>query len=132
MRSIRFVVMPGELAVVRLAPRDPVPDWAFCASSLDAFVSVTRTEDELSIVCDPRHAPRDARIESGFSSIRLVGPFPFDQVGVLASFTAPLAQAGVSLFAMSTFDTDYILVKTDRLETAVAALVRAGHVREGA
>ena len=131
-RSLRFVVLPGELAVVRLAPRDPVPDWAWGALSSGAFASVTRTGDELSIVCDPRHAPRDARIERGFTAIQLVGPFAFDQVGILSSFTGPLAQAGVSVFATSTFDTDYVLVKADRLDDAVAALVRAGHAREGA
>jgi uncharacterized protein len=122
----RFVVEPGELSIVRLPPEDAVPDWAARAQG---FVSVTRSNAELSIVCPVELVPDVARSEGGWTAIKLVGPFPFDQVGVLASIVGPLAEAGVSVFALSTFDTDYVLVKSDRLETAVGALERAGHVR---
>jgi hypothetical protein len=124
MSAHRFVVEPGELAIVRLPAEAPVPDWAASAAG---FVSITRTADELSIVCAARLVPTDAKPEAGWSALKLIGPFPFDQVGVLASFVGPLADAGVSVFAISTFDTDYVLVKTERLSVAIDALERAGH-----
>jgi hypothetical protein len=122
----RFVVEPGELAIVRLGPEETVPDWASRAAG---FVSITRTNEELSIVCAVRLVPEYVRSEGGWAALKLLGPFPFDQVGVLASIVGPLADAGISVFAISTFDTDYVLVKTERLSAALAALERAGHRR---
>ncbi|HJQ99028.1 MAG TPA: ACT domain-containing protein [Candidatus Polarisedimenticolaceae bacterium] len=123
----RFVVEPRELAIVRLGPSEAVPAWARDA---EEFVSITRTRDEISIVCSTEIVPDDVRAEAGWTALELVGPFPFDQVGVLSSFVGPLAEAGISIFAISTFDTDYVLVKTDRLEAAVRAVERAGHLRQ--
>jgi hypothetical protein len=124
MTAHRFVVEAGELAIARLGPEEPVPDWAASAAG---FVSITRTNEELSIVCSVEYVPEDVRSEGGWTSLKLVGPFPFDQVGVLASIVGPLAEDGISVFAISTFDTDYVLVKTARLDAAIAALERAGH-----
>jgi uncharacterized protein len=120
----RFVVLDGELAIVRLGPSDPVPEWA---SHPPGFFSITRTREELSIVCPVERVPAGVRSEAGWRAIQLIGPFPFDQIGVLASIVGPLAEAGVSVFAISTFDTDYVLVKAESLERAVAALTHAGH-----
>ena len=125
----RFVVEPGELSIVRLGPGDAVPEWAAAA---EGFVSVTRSGAELSIVCPVQLVPDVVRSEGGWTAIKLIGPFPFDQVGVLASVVGPLAESGVSVFAISTFDTDYVLVKTVRLQAALVALERAGHRREEA
>jgi len=122
----RFVVVEGELAIVRLPPRDAVPGWA----AGPGFVSVTRTHEELSVVCPVEWVPAGLRSEAGWSALQLVGPFPFDQVGVLASIVGPLAEARVSVFAISTFDTDYVLVKAEALAEAIAALERAGHQNE--
>ena len=127
MSAHRFVVEPGELAIVRLGREEPVPAWAAGAGG---FVSITRTNEELSIVSSVEYVPEDVRYEGGWTAIKLVGPFPFDQVGVLASIVGPLAEAGVSVFAISTFDTDYVLVKTARVPEAPRALVRAGHRHE--
>jgi hypothetical protein len=124
MVPIGFSVVPGRWAVARLSPDAPVPAWAAAAGG---FVSITRTADELSIVCPEPAAPRDVRVEPGWALLKLLGPFPFDQVGVLASVASPLAAAGISLFAVSTFDTDYLLVKTPSLIAACEALVAAGH-----
>ena len=118
--------MPGTWAVVRLDAADAVPRWALDATS---FVSITRTSDELSIVCPESAAPQDVRSARGWGILRLHGPFPFAQVGVMASFAAPLAAAGVSIFGISTFDTDYILVKRTQLPAACEALIAAGHER---
>ena len=128
MGTHRFVVEPGELSIVRLEPDDAVPEWAARA---EGFVSVTRSKAELSIVCPVPFVPDVVRSEGGWTAIKLIGPFPFDQVGVLASIVGPLAESGVSVFAISTFDTDYVLVRDDRLEVAVRALEQAGHVHEG-
>lgn len=123
--SQRFSVLPGLWSVVRLAPDEPVPGWATARSG---FVSVTRTAEELSIVCPEPVPPAVSRVERGWALIRLHGPIPFDQTGVLASLASPLAAAGVAVFAVSTFDTDYILVRISQLTRACDALVSAGHV----
>jgi hypothetical protein len=90
-------------------------------------VSITRTADELSIVCRDSDVPMGAQSEGGWTVIKLHGPFPFSQVGVLASFAGPLAQSGISIFSVSTFDTDFILVKASQLQAALAVLEREGH-----
>lgn len=123
-RALRFTVLPGEFAVVRFGARDAVPPWALAG---DAFMSATRTDDEISVVCQQAHVPPDVRAERGWAIVKLLGPFPFDAVGVLASCAQPLAEAGVSVFALSTFETDYILVKQAQRSVAIAALTRAGH-----
>jgi hypothetical protein len=123
-KSLRLSMVPGLWAIVRLAPNEPVPGWAVGARG---FVSITRTLDELSIVCPEPSVPDGLRAERGWALIRLHGPIPFDQTGVLSSLAAPLAAAGVGLFAISTFDTDYLLVKAGDLAKAREALVAAGH-----
>jgi len=120
-----FSMFPGTWAVARLSPEDRVPEWAFSAAG---FTSISRTADELSIVAPAASVPDGVRREGSWRIIKLHGPFPFDQLGVLASFAAPLAAGGVSIFAISTFDTDYLLVKDDQADRAVRILVDAGHV----
>jgi len=124
MNTERFSVIPGHWVIVRLGPEDPIPPWALSATG---FVSITRTPAELSIVCPTGLPPEGVQAEAGWSLIKLHGPFPFSHVGVLASFVSPLAAAGISLFAISTFDTDYLLVKRTSAASACEALVRAGH-----
>src|SRR5262245_51964597 len=104
-----FSIIPGEWAVVRLQPDAPLPDWILGPGSL---MSITRTRDELSIVCDARVVPEGARYQAGWALLALRGPFAFSEVGILASIVGPLAAAGVPVFALSTFDTDYLLVPT--------------------
>ncbi len=100
-----------------------VPDWAISGG----FFCVTRTDDELSVVCPEEVVPEDVRSEGGWRALKLEGPFEFSEVGVLDSVAAPLAEAGVGIFAVSTFDTDYVLVKKEYLQSAVAALRGRGH-----
>jgi hypothetical protein len=121
--SLSFSVVPGDFAVARLPPAAPVPDWA----QPGRFWSATRTAEELSIVCAESSVPPEVRAERGWALLQLRGPFPFEQVGVLDSFLRPLAAAGVSVFAIATFDTDYVLVKSGRLPDALSALAAAGH-----
>jgi len=128
--GLRYSVIPGEWAVVRRAAAAPPPGWLDEAAG--DFVSVTRTAEELSVVCPAAGVPETERAERGWALVKLHGPFPFAQVGVLASVAAPLAAAGVSLFALSTFDTDYLLVKRADLGAARRALAGAGHVEAAA
>lgn len=92
------------------------------------FFSITRTSDELSIVCLESNVDETVTCEKGWRCLKLHGPFAFSMVGVLSSVTAPLAHAGVSIFAISTYDTDYLLIKQESLEEAVSALGQAGHL----
>lgn len=122
-----FSVIPGSYAICRLPAKAPIPAWARMA-----FTSLTRTADELSIVCEERRLPPDLdgvefRVERGWVLLKLHGPFPLDAIGVLASVAKPLAEAAIGLFAVSTFDTDYILVNSIHVKQAIAALTLAGH-----
>jgi hypothetical protein len=120
---VRLALHPWRLAVCRLDPGAEVPAWA-----RGNFVSVTRTPDELSIVCDETTVPDDAGAERGWRAIQVLGPIPFETTGVAASLASPLAAARISLFLIATFDTDYVLVKHDVLDRAIEALRAAGHV----
>lgn len=124
MKPQRFSILPGEWAVARLAPDASSPPWALAPA---AFCAITRTADELSIVAPAAAVPAGIRAEGGWTILRLQGPFAFDQTGILASFAAPLAEAGIGIFATSTFDTDYLLIKTSQMPAAIAALLAAGH-----
>ena len=115
--------MPGRYAVCRLEPHAQIPDWA----RGPLFVSITRTPDELSIVCEEAAVPPGHRIEAGYAMLMIEGPLAPEMVGVLASLITPLAEAGVSIIAISTFDTDYVLVRAARLEAAIGAIRAAGH-----
>jgi len=90
-------------------------------------VSVSRSRDELSVTCPARLVPGGIASEVGWTCLRVVGPLDFSEIGILASLAAPLAANGVGIFVVSTFDTDYLLVKSAALETAIATLVDAGH-----
>jgi hypothetical protein len=125
---LRLLHVPGVFAVCKLPADSPVPAWA---TGGDLF-SVARTADELSVVCRQEVAPDGVVRESGWRCLRVAGAMPFTLVGVLASLTTPVAAAGVGVFAFSTFDTDYLLVRDVDLPRAVAALRAAGHEVEGA
>ena len=125
--SLVLQEVAGSFAVCKLPLDSAVPAWAMAG---DVF-SVTRTGDELSVVCRQEVVPTGTHAEVGWRCLRVAGTMPFTLVGVLASLTTPVAAAGVGVFAVSTFDTDYLLVKEAEFPTAVAALRRAGHSVEG-
>lgn len=120
--SPAFTLVAGHYAIVRLHADAAIPQWA-----RGAFLSITRTHDELSIVCDAANVP-DVVADRGWRCLKLAGPFPLDQTGVAAAFTRVLAKAGVALFVVSTYDTDYVLVRDGVLEHASAALRAAGYI----
>lgn len=116
-------VRPGRLAVCRLPAGSPPPAWVFHREA--DFFSITRTPDELSVVCaEDGLPPSMTQCEGGWRALELEGPIPFEAVGVLASLVAPLATAGIPVFALSTFDTDYVLVKEEQLARALATLAK--------
>lgn len=115
-----WTVEPGTWAVARLEPGAAVPEWA-----AGELFSITRARDELSIVCPDSAVPAGERAERGWAMLKLAGPFPFTAIGVLSSFLEPLARAKISVFAVSTFDTDYVLVKESALGAALDALEAA-------
>ncbi len=114
--------LPGRLAVCRLDAQAAVPDWALGASDSGGLVSITRTEAELSIVAAEALVPAEAKAERGWAALRVVGQLDFSIVGVLAKLTGALAEAGIPCFAISTYDTDYILVKQRDADDATEAL----------
>jgi hypothetical protein len=121
---MRLEVLRGEFAIVRLEASASVPAWV----EPSEFLSITRTSEELSIVCESSRVPLESAAERGWRCMKVDGPLEFSLTGVLASLADPLARAGIPIFAISTFDTDYLLVKTATLEAAVAALESVGHV----
>jgi hypothetical protein len=125
--TLPLVVLPDRLAVARLDRSDSVPAWAVASSPLSAVV---RTAGELSVLTAEARVPEGARAERGYRAFMVRGPLPFDLIGVFASMAEPLARADISIFALSTFDTDYVLVKEPDLQRAVDVLRRAGHTVE--
>jgi hypothetical protein len=118
------VVLPTSVAVCRLPAAAPVPAWA---SKARAFLTVSRTPEELSITADQEVIPAGTRCERDYRPIRVRGTLPPDLVGILLAIADPLAEAKIPIFAISTYDTDYVLVKAADLDRAVAALEGAGH-----
>jgi len=118
--------LPDTFAICRLAASAPIPAWA-----RGDFLSITRTRDELSIVCAQPNVPAGIRCERDWCALQVVGQLDFALTGILASLSAPLADAGISIFALSTFDTDYVLVKARDLENAIRVLREAGHKIKG-
>jgi|SRR6476620_3056165 hypothetical protein len=120
---MQLIVLPEEFAVARLEPSDAIPAWAMQGP----MFSATRTRDELSIVCAAPQLPLHVPAERGWRCLRVAGTIDFAVTGVLASIAGPLANAGVSIFAISTYDTDYVLVREHALAAAITALTTAGH-----
>ncbi len=117
-------VLPGTYAIARLAPSEPVPAWAHDGT----LCATVMTANELTVVCPAASVPDGVRSEQPFRALAVRGPLDFALTGILASLAQPLADAGVSLFALSTFDTDVLLVRERDVPAASAALQAAGHL----
>jgi hypothetical protein len=113
-------LLSGELSLLRLPPDAALPSWV--TSAPDPLISVTRTRNELSIICPSATVPETILCEAGWKAFTIDGKLELTAVGVLASIVNPLAEAGISILGFSTFDTDYVLVREARLEAAKAAL----------
>jgi len=117
-------LLAHTLAVCRLPPDAALPAWAADGSR---FITISRTPEELSITIVQDLVPWDIPCERDYRAFRVRGTLPLDLIGILAAIADPLAEAGLSIFAISTFETDYVLVRAADLEVAVQALERAGH-----
>jgi hypothetical protein len=125
-RVMKLSTHQESYAICRLSPDAPFPDWA-----TGQLVSLSRTADELSVVCQEDSVPNTIKHERNWRVLQVEGPMDLSIIGVLASLTKPLAEAGINLFAISTFDTDYLLVKAEKYDAAKAALEGAGHEVQG-
>lgn len=120
--SVRLSILASPIAVCRLDAPAAVPSWV-----RGSFTSVTRTADELSIVCDEAAVPSGVQAERGWRALKLEGPIPFSMTGVASALLAPLAEAKISIFLISTYDTDYLLVKAEVLPRAIDVLRDNGY-----
>jgi uncharacterized protein len=123
--KLKFRLLASLYAIVRLAPDAPVPDWA----TQGDFTSVSRTAEELSIVCPAHNLPPEVHFPHRWICLKLEGPFPFSQTGVLLSFIEPLSKNGIPIFAISTYDTDYVLIPEEFMP-ALGVLRDAGHEQQ--
>jgi hypothetical protein len=122
---VHLTLVSDHLAICRLSP-DAAPP-----TPQSTFWSITRTTDELSVVCGEDEAPAGATSNPGWRALKIEGPFDLDAVGVLASLLPLLAAERVSVFVIATYDTDYILIRGTSVDRAAAALERAGHTVAG-
>jgi hypothetical protein len=123
--SITLTVLPDTFAIARLDAGSALPQWV---THNAGFFSITRTSDELSVICIESHLPSTVKAERGWRILKLEGPFDFNQVGILKQVLDPLAEARIVIMAISTHDTDYVMVKAAQVEQAVTALTRYGHI----
>jgi uncharacterized protein len=121
-KTLSLALLPDLLAVCRLDPSSPLP-----SATAGGFWSLTRTAGEISVVLPEDQVQPGWKVEAGWRAFQVAGPLDFSLTGILASLARPLAEAGIPVFVLSTFDTDYLLVKKARLEQAKQALVQAGH-----
>jgi len=120
---IRLKQLPRLYAISRLEPGDAIPGWA----DGPGFVSITRTDDELSIVCLQDRVPDAIRQDGDWVAFKFEGPFAFDETGIVLSAIRPLSENGLGIFVVSTFDGDHLLVKATDQAAARRLLVEAGH-----
>jgi len=117
-RALTMKLMKGLYGVCRLNRDEAIPEWVFQSS----FYSITKTLDELSVVCSQDNIPDEIKCEKDWRILRVEGPLDFSLIGILSSISTTLANKGISIFAISTYDTDYILVKDKNIDTAINAL----------
>lgn len=124
--TLTLRLLPEILAVCQFPVESPIPEWAISGN----FYSITRTFEELSLVLRESEVPEGAsgvKVEGGWRVIMVAGPLDFSLTGILAAITTPMATSGIPIFALSTFNTDYILVKQERISEALVVLRNAGH-----
>ncbi|SJZ94244.1 ACT domain-containing protein [Consotaella salsifontis] len=121
--SVRLRRLPGIYAIAHLAPGSPIPEWA----DGEGFVSISRTDEELSVACRQEQVPAAVQQDREWRCLKLVGPFAFDESGVVLSVIRPISEAGLGVFVVSTFDGDHVLVKAVDLPQVEMLLEAAGH-----
>lgn len=122
-KHIALKRLDGVYGIARLAPDTPIPAWA----DGPGYVSITRSDDELSIVCLSHRIPENVRRDTGWRCLKFQGPFAFDQAGILFAVIEPLSRNGIGVFVVSTFDTDHLLLQEADIARAEHLLAAAGH-----
>ena len=122
--KLKLSILPQKYAVCRLDPNGHIPHWALLG---DDFISLTRTRDELSIVCLQENVPPETKAERGWRCAKVDGPFDFSVAGVHISLAIPLAEANISILAFATYETDHLLIREKDLEGAIRVLEQSGH-----
>jgi hypothetical protein len=125
--QLELTLLPHRYAIFRLPPHEEPSLHLLQLGDRAAFLSITRTPEELSGVCQESSLPGNVKAQRGRRLLRVKGPLDFALTGILASLTGPLAEVGISIFSISTYDTDYLLLAEHDLERGIAALERAGH-----
>ena len=120
---LTLTVLPDRYAICWLESTEAVPGWAIG----EDFVSISRTRDELSIVCPEQNVPPGVSSAKGWRVLKCEGPLDYALIGIMASLAEPLANAGVPIFPIATHDTDYVLIKDPQLDMAIHALTSYGH-----
>jgi hypothetical protein len=116
-------LLAERFTICRFSSEDPIPEW----SKNNVFLSITKTADELSVVCPESCVPHNAKCENDWRVFKVEGPLDFSLIGILASLSTIMANNGISIFAISTYDTDYILVKNKDIHCAINALIEEGY-----
>jgi uncharacterized protein len=124
MSELRMILLPNEYAICRLNAEDAIPVWALGSS----FYSISKTSDELSIVCESALVPDDVQAEKGWRLLKIAAVLDLSLTGITAKFSSALAEAGVNLCVIATYDTDYILIKEEKRTIAIQSLQNAGFI----
>jgi uncharacterized protein len=122
---MKLTLLPETFAICRLLPADDIPPWVYHNKTL---LSITYTADELSLVCSQAVVPVGVQYEGSWKAIKVRGPLDFSLTGILVALAAPLAAASIPIFALSTFDTDYLLLKEEHIIQAKRVLEQNGHI----
>ena len=121
--ALRLRLLEGNYAIARLDAVAAIPHWA----DGPGFVSISRSDDELSVLCQAERVPASVRQDSGWACMKLLGPFAFDETGIVLSVIRPLSEAGIGIFVVSTFDGDHLLIKQSDVPAGAELLRAAGH-----
>lgn len=122
-KKLTLSLIPGSFAVCRLSPNSDIPQWAIRSS----FYSVMKTPEELTVVCVEENVPEGVKSEQDWKMLQVEGPLDFSLTGIISSLACPLAEAEISIFVLSTYESDYIMVKQSSLKKAISVLSAAGH-----
>ncbi len=126
MQQLKFIILAGNYSLCRLNHNDALPSWVFDSS----FYTISKTETESSIICETKFVPSPIRNNDGWKLLRIDAVLNLSLTGITAKFSQPLAEAGVNLCVIATFDTDYIMAKEEKLVIAKEALEKAGFIVE--
>ncbi len=124
MSQLKLKILQGQFSIHRFVSGSEIPSQVYESE----FFTISKTDDEISIVCDSSIQLNSEKISNGWSCFKVIGPLDFSITGILAKLSSSLAEAGISIFAISTYDTDYILVKSEKLQLASETLIRSGYI----